>query len=203
MRRWHWVSAYVATSALGLSMAYLISMSLLAPAHSQQAPSDGSLPPEFMSETAAPAAPASPPVAAPAPVPAAPANGTAVAPSSGTAVGAEQYVYDPAGRRDPFRPYRMVRSSDEKKAAGEVAIEPLQKYDLDQLTLIGILWDVRQPRALIRDSDGNFHTIVKSTKLGRYNGYVAAIREGEIVVVESIEDEGKPLRRTKIMEFKK
>ncbi|MBX3035024.1 MAG: pilus assembly protein PilP [Bdellovibrionaceae bacterium] len=203
MKRWHWVSAYVATSALGLSMAYLISLSLLAPARSQQAPSDGSLPPEFMSEAAAPASPAPPAPPSGAPVPTAPASGTAAAPSSGTAVGAEPYIYDPAGRRDPFRPYRMVRTSDEKKAAGEVAIEPLQKYDLDQLTLIGILWDVRQPRALIRDSDNNFHTIVKNTKLGRYNGYVAAIREGEIVVVESIEEDGKPLRRTKIMEFKK
>ena len=113
--------------------------------------------------------------------------------------GIDGYVYDPTGRRDPFRPYRMIRSD---RTVGPI-IEPLQTYDIDQLSIVGILWEVRAPRALVKDSDGNLHTVVKNTKIGRNNGYVAAIREGEVVVVETLEEDGKSYKRTKVLEFKK
>lgn len=208
MIRLRWVSAYLMTAFLGLSLAYVLSLRLMPKARAQNpppasAPSDGALPEEFLKEMNSPAAAPKPaePAATPqnAEVPPSPA------PAAGTAVGQEEYVYDPAGRRDPFRPYKLIR---EKKAvtsstSATDSLEPLQRYDLEQLTIMGIMWDIRQPRALLKDSDGNLHTIVKSTKLGRSNGYVAAIREGEIVVVELVDDEGTTLKRTKILEFKK
>lgn len=229
MNRLRWISAYLVTAGVGLSLAYVLSLRFMNKAEAQKppaasAPSDGALPEEFMKEIEAPKNPSAPSgapaAAAPAPKAAAPANPSALPPapaptpapgpvppaaSAGTSVGQEEYVYDPAGRRDPFHPYRLIR---ERKSVANPnpqsdTLEPLQRYDLEQLTVMGIMWDVRQPRALLKDSDGNLHTIVKSTKLGRSNGYVAAIREGEIVVVELVDDEGRTLKRTKIMEFKK
>ena len=121
-------------------------------------------------------------------------------------MGQEEYVYDPAGRRDPFKPYKVIRTQTVSKGPGkpEDLLEPLQRFDIDQLTVLAILWDVKQPRALVRDADGKVHTLVKNTKVGRNNGYVAAIREGEIVVMESFDEEGgKVVKRARTLEFKK
>lgn len=252
MKKMAWASAYLVTAALGLGLAYAVSSALMAPARAQ-APSDGSLPAEFMQEiengkgSGSPAPPAGAhqpvpggnnPVPPPPPTNALPQSPPAVpqappqpaaapqasppvetqsqdpnllqgqAPAAGTAVSPEEYVYDPTGRRDPFRPYRIIRTDTVKTpvpgTSPESLLEPLQRYDLDQLAVMGILWDVRQPRALLRDGDGRIHTIVKNTKLGRNSGYVAAIREGEVVVIESIDDEsGKVIKRTRVLEFKK
>lgn len=237
MKRAAWASAYLLTAGLGLGFAYAVSMALMAPAHSQ-APSDGSLPAEFMQEieggkpTGSPPPPSQQPTPPPPPANALPAQPAKApppqqqrpaqappatapqeapraqeTPAAGTAVSPEEYVYDPTGRRDPFRPYRVIRTDSPAKTP-EVSVdsllEPLQRYDLDQLSVMGILWDVRQPRALLRDTEGRIHTVVKNTKVGRNNGYVAAIREGEVVVIESVDDEsGKVIKRTRVLEFKK
>lgn len=231
-----------------LLFAPLAGLFMVTKAHSQGAPSDGALPPEFMKEidanpapaekpvdkpaTPPPASkPATPPPAAATPPPAASAP-AAKAPSapppteaaspappppptetappaalSSTALAPEEYVYDPTGRRDPFKPFRAIRTNDgpaSKAENKEPDLEPLQNFDLEQLNVIGILWDVRQPKALVMDSTGKVHTLVKNTKLGRNNGYVAAIREGEVVVVETVDEEGgNRSKRTRTLEFRK
>lgn len=175
-------------------------------------PSDGSLPPGFQEQpqTVSPdqapeQAPEQAPVV-PQEQPQFPQYDEAAAPTGGTAVGSDQYVYDPTGRRDPFRPYRILRVGSDQtgdKGGEAVLLEPLQTYDIDQLTILGILWDVRQPRALVQDGDGKVHTLVKHTKIGRNNGYVAAIREGEVVVIEAFEDGERIVKKTRVMEFRK
>jgi type IV pilus assembly protein PilP len=45
--------------------------------------------------------------------------------------------------------------------------------------------------------------IGKNTKIGRNAGYVAAIREGEVVVVETVDTEGVVTKEVKILELKK
>lgn len=231
--RWIPVYLLTAGLGLGLAYVVSSSLMGKAVSQAPPPPSDGSLPPEFMNEiesggppAAAPAAPAAPAASAPkaaAPPPpieeihqeptpppvevqAAPAEiqMTPTPPEAPKTVGPlggiDGYIYDPTGRRDPFRPYRMIRSN---RAASGPIIEPLQTYDIDQLSIAGILWEVRAPRALVKDSDGNLHTVVKNTKIGRNNGYVAMIREGEVVVVETLEEDGKSYKRTKVLEFKK
>lgn len=125
----------------------------------------------------------------------------------GTAVSNEEYVYDPTGRRDPFKPYRVIRTDtpapSQRVASPGDNLEPLQRLELESLSIVGILWDVRQPRALVKDVNGNLHTLVRNTKVGRNNGYVAAIREGEIVVIETVEEEGRAIKRTKVLELKR
>ncbi|HRO66613.1 MAG TPA: pilus assembly protein PilP [Pseudobdellovibrionaceae bacterium] len=230
MSRYRWVPVYLLTAGLGLGLAYTVSSSLMGRAVSQSPPppSDGSLPPEFLNEIeggtpAAPPTESPPPPAASTPPPPIenlpeevqqPVNPPAPTQSAppisptppeapktvGPPGGIDGYVYDPTGRRDPFRPYRMIRSG---RAATGPIIEPLQTYDIDQLSVAGILWEVRAPRALVKDSDGNLHTVVKNTKIGRNNGYVAAIREGEVIVIETLEEDGKSYKRTKVLEFKK
>ncbi|WII73421.1 pilus assembly protein PilP [Bdellovibrio sp. 22V] len=113
------------------------------------------------------------------------------------------YIYDPTGKRDPFKPFRTVRPVAIDPAKPMEKVEPLQRWELDRLQVVGILWDVRTPRAMIRDPDGAVFTVTKNAKIGRAEGYVAVIREGEVVVVETRYDDGKSFKESRVLELKK
>lgn len=112
------------------------------------------------------------------------------------------YVYDSAGKRDPFEPYRKAKGVVVKRVDIETR-DPLQMYPTDKYSVIGILWEVNKPRAMVRDPDGVVHVVVKNTRIGKNEGYVAVIREGEIVVVETLYDEGNPAKHTVVLSLKK
>lgn len=115
----------------------------------------------------------------------------------------EQYTYDPTGRRDPFKPYKSYRPAPVGPAKVVDSSDPLQRWDLDRFNVVAIMWEVRQPKAMVKDPDGKMYMIGKSTKIGRNAGQVVAIREGEVVVVENIENEGVQTKEVKILELKK
>ena len=117
----------------------------------------------------------------------------------------EGYVYDPSGRRDPFLPPKdllkkategelpplltggvdggnPVLSPDPNATPGNG--DPLLTYYIKDYKLIGILWDVHDPRAMIRAPNNNVYTVRLKTKLGRENAVIAAIREKELVLVQ-------------------
>ena len=99
------------------------------------------------------------------------------------------YSYDPTGKRDPFTPWSEPKPIDLKKIEVEVAVpqgppEPLEVFDLTQLKVIGIIWNVNEPKAMVKDPLGRLHLVRKDTKMGRNRGFVGKIREGEVIVVE-------------------
>jgi type IV pilus assembly protein PilP len=164
----------------------------------------------------------SPPIVEQAPSPkAAPAVGAEGQPSSsGNMMGdddmsmiqpsPEGYTYDPSGRRDPFKPYGqsqqtqapVIPKDDEKLPP--VPTDPLQMYDISQFRLVGILWQVSTPKAVVRDPVGKMHMIYRETKIGRNSGFVASIREGEVLVVEpTVSENGMPSAITRSMTLKK
>lgn len=223
-----WFVSYILVASLGLWLAFAVSMKFMTPAGAQGAPSSGDLPAEFLKDvesTQVPSAPAPPPPPssnsqvqpgspAPSQVPlppvdesnigdgaTAPDTTTVVAPAEPAGVLPPEMPYDPASRRDPFKAFRAVRPVVEP--GSKATLEPLQRYEVEKLQVVGILWDVRTPRAMIKDPEGAVHTIVKNSKLGRNEGFVAAIREGEVVVVETIYDDGKVLKETRVMELSK
>lgn len=121
----------------------------------------------------------------------------------------EGYTYDPTGRRDPFRPFGQsqvvtpipspIAIPNQQPGAVPPALqpptplspaEPLQQYDLAQLKVVGIVWEVRNPKAMVKDPLGKLHLVRKEAKIGRNNGFIAAIREGEVIVVEPSYGEG-------------
>ncbi|HEX7673026.1 MAG TPA: pilus assembly protein PilP [Bdellovibrio sp.] len=241
MKSVRWMLSYILVAAVGLWLAFAVSMKFMAPAHSQGAPSNGDLPPEFMKEVestqvppagtpsaaatpghaesgtkpgpaatpgkaaqqppAPPAQPAAPPVApAPEEMPLGDAVNAPQASGSSDSMPRDEYIYDPTGKRDPFKPFRVIRTKVEKT---ETPLEPLQRFEIDRLQIVGILWDVKTPRAMVKDPDGAVYTVTKNSKIGRNEGYVAAIREGEIVVVETKYEDGKAIKENRVMEFKK
>jgi type IV pilus assembly protein PilP len=62
---------------------------------------------------------------------------------------------------------------------------------------------VKRPRAMINDPDGKVHIVGPNTKIGLRNGYIAVIREGEIVVVETVEENGRLVSSAQIVKLAK
>lgn len=100
----------------------------------------------------------------------------------------DAFEYDPRGRRDPF--VQPVLDRPVPMGAKHGPFLALQRFDINTLKLVGIIWDVKRPRAMITDPAGKIHIVGPNAKIGPRNGYIAVIREGEIVVVETVEGEG-------------
>ena len=116
----------------------------------------------------------------------------------------EDLQYSPADKRDPYLPYFVTLKQKLAQNIPSAPLEPLQAYALSELKIVGIIWDVGRPKALVLDPSGKSHIVVENTKLGKDYGYVAAIREGEIIVVEPIQDaEGKKGYQTKVLKLSK
>ncbi len=115
----------------------------------------------------------------------------------------EPYIYDTReGRRNPFRPFSLV----DPTAYSSVVIgpaTPLERYELDELKLTGILWDVKNPRAMFVDPKKEVHIVSKDDRIGRRRGYVAVIREGEVVVVETTTFSGEPVYSTRVLKIER
>lgn len=121
------------------------------------------------------------------------ANSEALAPKAPTAPAArkqdpldiaiaaqEGYVYNPIGKRDPFRSFLSFGTRTEETTPRT----PLQKYEIDQYRLVGIIWGVDRPRALVEDPEGIGHVMEIGTYIGRNWGKVTQITAGEVVVTE-------------------
>ena len=113
----------------------------------------------------------------------------------------DPFEYDPRGRRDPFA--QPVEDKPVEQGLAHGPLLPLQRYDVNQLRLVGVLWDVRQPKAMLKDPEGHMHVIGPNAKVGPHNGYVAVIREGEIVVVESLEQDGRYVSTAQVVKIAK
>lgn len=94
--------------------------------------------------------------------------------------------YNPAGKRDPFVTFLKVREKDTGPAIS--SLPPLQRYELGEFRLVGIIWGLKAPRALVEDSGGKGYAVTIGTKIGRSGGVVTRITEKEIVVREEFRD---------------
>ena len=111
----------------------------------------------------------------------------------------EPFIYDTKGRRDPFQPYVEMRAPEEGDIQGPLL--PLQRYDIDDIKLTGIIWDVKNPKALFIDPGKQTYVLGRDDRLGRNNGYIAVIREGEVVVVEAQRIRGETVYSTRILKL--
>ncbi len=109
----------------------------------------------------------------------------------------QQFNYSAEGRRDPFQPYEEVRITVSGEVLGPLL--PLQRFDLDQLKLVGIIWDVTEPKAMFLDPGANVHLVGKDDRIGRNNGYIAVIREGEVVIIETTEAQNELMYSSRVI----
>jgi type IV pilus assembly protein PilP len=109
------------------------------------------------------------------------------------------YHYDATGKTDPFRPLVIEEpKSGGKRMARKVgSIPPLERYDLDQLKLVGVITNVKPPRALIEDVTGDGYIVTPGTIVGRNEGVIKEISENEIIVEEKTLDVSGKLNKKK------
>lgn len=116
----------------------------------------------------------------------------------------ETYEYDPTGKRDPFQSYKGLESEPVKPDSKQSKTisdnqDPLQRFDLGNLSVVAVMWDTVKPKAILKDPSGNLYTVYLKTKVGRNNGYVAVIRESEVVVIEESDIEGRQTHVARVM----
>lgn len=88
--------------------------------------------------------------------------------------------------RDPFRP--MTLRTKATKAPRE-NLSPLERFELSQLKLVGIVWDIKEPRAMVEDSGGLGYVVKVGTPIGSNDGKVKGIYRNEVVVEEFYSDD--------------
>jgi type IV pilus assembly protein PilP len=98
---------------------------------------------------------------------------------------APKYVYEPAGRRDPFLPLAQIRKPVSESGQ---PLTPLQKFDLGQFRLIGIIIGRNEPMAMVMAPGGKSYVLKRGIKIGKNAGQVINIREDAVVIEERFYD---------------
>ena len=96
-------------------------------------------------------------------------------------------------KRDPFRlPKYLIDKLTYKPSPIAVVdqqaiddrVEPVKRWPAKEYLLVGIIWEVKNPKALIKDLQGRVHVVKLRDRLGNKEGIVTAIKEGAITVTE-------------------
>ncbi|MDJ0865365.1 MAG: pilus assembly protein PilP [Myxococcota bacterium] len=94
------------------------------------------------------------------------------------------FAYDSEGKRDPFRSFVLEQA--ERMAKHERG--PLEQFDLNQLTVVAVVWGNRRPRALVEDPSGRGYVIQEGTAIGKNDGFVVSIGDDAVLVRETYVD---------------
>lgn len=109
--------------------------------------------------------------------------------------------YNPQGKIDPFAPLFKDDETEKKAKAEEEQtpdkkverpkrerLTPLEKVDLSQLKLVGIVRAPSGNRALVEESSGKGYIITQGTYIGIHYGKVTEILRDRVIVEEEDED---------------
>jgi len=89
------------------------------------------------------------------------------------------------GGRDPFRPMTMRTKVNTRSRDN---LSPLERLDLSQLKVVGIIWDIKEPRAMVEDTAGLGYVVKVGTPIGSNDGVVKTIHRNQIIVEEMAAD---------------
>ncbi|MDQ7032058.1 MAG: pilus assembly protein PilP [Desulfonauticus sp.] len=99
------------------------------------------------------------------------------------------YHYDPKGKVDPFVPFvdRVNRAFNRSQKRH---LTPLERIDVTQLRLEGILWssDPHLTRAVVELPDGKCFILKQGTVVGQNDGRVIKITPDKVIVKEKVMD---------------
>jgi type IV pilus assembly protein PilP len=93
------------------------------------------------------------------------------------------YLYNPVGKRDPFR-------SPEDRGGGRddvdksICAEPLCGFDIDQLQLVAVVSGDANPVAMVEDPQKVGYVVHRNSRMGKQGGKVTQIQRDCVVVTE-------------------
>ena len=97
----------------------------------------------------------------------------------------ERPRYSSVGKRDPFRPLSLKAKASQRAREN---LSPLERYELGQLKLVAIVWDIKEPKAMVEDGTGLGYVVKIGTLIGPNEGKVKAIKPTEVVIEEQVTD---------------
>jgi type IV pilus assembly protein PilP len=101
-------------------------------------------------------------------------------------------LYNPDGKLDPFEPLfkkeRVSMAEGKKKIKIRKPLTPLERVNLSQLTLVGIIQAPSGSRALVQESSGKGYVVKKGTYIGTNSGKIVQILKDRIIIEEESED---------------
>jgi type IV pilus assembly protein PilP len=92
-------------------------------------------------------------------------------------------VYNPIGKRDPFRS-PDAEPATQAALANATCTEPLCRFDIDQLTLVAVVSGDANPLAMVQDPAGRGYFVRRNTRVGRQGGKVTQIMSDAVVITE-------------------
>ena len=104
----------------------------------------------------------------------------AAAPTPPLAEAVEGYTYDPKSRREPFQSLTRLVKIDKTR----LEMPPLQRVQISDLKLLGIMWGGYGYYGLIRTPDGKGYTVKEGMLMGTNNGVISAITDKAVIVSE-------------------
>ncbi len=100
--------------------------------------------------------------------------------------------YSPQGKLDPFEPLFKEKEAavvrPRKKTKKRKPLTPLEKLDLSQLKLVGIIRSMSGNRALVEEASGKGYVVTKGTYIGTRSGKIVEILADRIIVAEEVEN---------------
>jgi type IV pilus assembly protein PilP len=99
--------------------------------------------------------------------------------------------YSSRGKIDPFESLfrkKPAVARAKKIRKRRIPSTPLEKLDLSQLKLVGIIVSPNGNKALVEDSTGKGYTLFNGTNVGINAGKVVEIRKDRIIIEEQIEN---------------
>ncbi|NQT70204.1 MAG: pilus assembly protein PilP [Desulfobacteraceae bacterium] len=101
-------------------------------------------------------------------------------------------IYNPQGKLDPFEPLlkekEVAAVMPRKKTKKRKPLTPLEKLDLSQLKLVGVIRSLSGNRALVEDATGKGYVVTKGTYIGTRSGKIVDILADRVIVAEEVEN---------------
>lgn len=103
----------------------------------------------------------------------------------GIEASSQETVYDPSGKRDPFKPFiKLTQNENETKPRVNELLPPIKRYSLEEFKLVGVLWMKKRPKAMIVDPEKNTYVLSVGDEIGNMQGKIVEIRNNGILVEE-------------------
>ncbi|MBL0701923.1 MAG: pilus assembly protein PilP [Desulfosarcina sp.] len=101
-------------------------------------------------------------------------------------------IYNPQGKIDPFVPLFQEKAIAApivtQKRKKRVRRTPLERIDLAQLKLTGIILRPAGDKAMVEEATGRGYVVIKGTSIGNNWGKVTEILKDRIIIKEEVED---------------
>ena len=109
-------------------------------------------------------------------------------------------AYEPEGKRDPF--VSFAKGDAQKMKDDQSSLPPLQRYELGELKMVGVIWGKGVASALVEDAEGKGYTVLVGNRIGRSGGVVTRITDKEITVREEFPGAGgKTVARDSVLQL--